>query len=72
MTHEQRAMVASMTEGEMIEVIVAMRKKANKRGWIWEDIEELADREYYRGLTARLGAVITMVTKLPCKERTLE
>ena len=72
MTDEQEAMVAGMTEGEMIEVIVAMRKKANKRDWIWEDIEELADREYCRGLTARLGEVNTMATEPPGKERTLE
>ncbi len=72
MTDEQEAMVAVMTEREMIEVMVAMRKKANKRDWIWEDIEELADREYYRGLTACLGAVNTMVTEPPCQEQTLE
>ena len=72
MTDEREAMVAGMTEGEMIEVIVAMRKKANKRGWIWEDIEELADQEYCRGLTARLGAVNTTVTEPPCQEQTPE
>ena len=47
-------MVACMTEGEMIEVIVAMRKKADERDWIWEDIEELADREYCRDFAARV------------------
>lgn len=53
MTDEQGAMVSDMTEGEMVEVMVAMRKKANERGWIWEDIEELADQGYYIDLTAR-------------------
>lgn len=68
MTHEQRAMVAGMTEGEMIEVVVAMRKKADQRDWIWEDIEELADREYCKDFTARLGEANTMVTEPPCQE----
>lgn len=53
MTDEQRAMVAGMTEGEMVEALVSMRKKADERGWIWEDVEELADREYWRGFAAR-------------------
>lgn len=52
MTPEQEAMVAMMTEGEMVEVMVAMRKKADKRGWVWEDIEELADQAYCRDLVA--------------------
>ena len=56
----------------MIEIIVAMRKKANKLGWIWEDIEELADQEYCRNFTARLGAVNTMVTESSCQEQTLK
>ena len=51
MTDEQEAMVAGMTEGEMIEVMVAMRKKADQQDWIWEDIEEMADRGYWRGRT---------------------
>ena len=54
MTDEQRTMVADMTEREAIEVLVAMRKKADERDWIWEDIEELADREYHTGPTARV------------------
>ena len=52
MTEEQKAIVAVMTEGEMVEVLAAMRKKADKRGWVWEDIEELADREYYQETVA--------------------
>ena len=54
-TDEQAATVASMTEGEMIEVMVAMRKRADEQGWIWEDIEELADQEYCGDFAARLG-----------------
>jgi len=68
MTDEQAALIAGMTEGEMTEVMVAMRKKANKRGWIWEDIEELADQEYCRDFAARLGAVDIMATELLCQE----
>lgn len=49
-TDEQEAMVTGMTEREMVEVIAAMRKKADERDWIWEDIEELADQEYYTEL----------------------
>ena len=72
MTEEQGAIVAVMTEREMIEVMIAMRKKADQRDWIWEDIEELADQGYCRSLTARLGAVNTMVTEPPCQEQTRE
>jgi len=72
MTDEQKAMVAVMTEREMIEATVAMRKKANKRSWIWEDIEELADQEYCRDFAARLGAISIMAEELPCKEQLLE
>ena len=56
MTDEQRALVASMTEEEMVEGLVAMRKKADEQGWIWEDIEELADRQYWGDIAAKRRA----------------
>lgn len=55
MTEEQKTLVAGMTEGEMAEVLVALRKKADEQGWIWEDIEELADQGYCRDLAANRG-----------------
>ena len=54
-TDEQRSLVASMTEEEMVKMLVAMRKKADERAWIWEDIEELAEQGYCRDLAANRG-----------------
>ena len=53
MTDEQVAMVAGMTEEEMVEVMTAMRRKADEQGWIWEDIEELTEQGYYTELVER-------------------
>lgn len=47
MMREWQALVEKMTEKEMIEIITSMRLRADQEGWIWEDIEELADRKYW-------------------------
>ena len=47
MTRGWQALAEEVTEKEMIEMIVSMRLRADQEGWVWEDIEELADRKYW-------------------------
>ena len=50
-----RTKMSACQEREIVEAIIAMRKKADEQDWIWEDIEELADQGYCRDLAANRG-----------------